>query len=170
LFDVIAVIVRRPVRGDDEVAGRHVGLFAFDRGIGALAVEHEANGRRDVAMGRRDLARHDHLDAGKHRVGDLRFTVQGRIFQDQNAALGFLGGDQAAGFHDQRFDIVEMPDMRNASGHRLLGDDVFHHLPQRRHVLLGDALVEGLRIGLDIVLGIVGIGLCRGSNRHGILH
>jgi len=36
----------------------------------------------------------------------------GPDFQDQHPALGLLGGDQAARFHDQRFDVVETPDMR----------------------------------------------------------
>ena len=93
-----------------------------------------------------------------------------RVLILENPALGFLGANQAAGFHDQRFDVVEVPDMGHAPGHRFIGDDVLHHLPQRRHVLLADAVGERLPHGLDIVFRVVGVGLSRGSNRHGILH
>ena len=52
-----------------------------------------------------------------------RLAVQCRVFQDQHPALGFLGGDQAAGFHDQRLDVVKVPDVRPTSCHRFLGDN-----------------------------------------------
>ena len=165
----IAVIVRRPARGDDEVAGRHEGLLALDRGICALAVEHEADRRGGVAMRGGDFARQDHLNAGEQRIGGAGLALQCRIFQDQDAALGLFGGDQTAGFHDQRFDVVEMPDHRLAARHRLLGDDRIHHLPQRRHVVLGDAVVIGLPDRLDIVFWVGLARLLCGSDRHGVL-
>ncbi len=166
----VAVVVRRPVGGDDEVAGRHEGLLALDRGVGALAVEHEADRRGDVAVRRRDLARQDHLHAGEQRVGGLRLAAQRRVLQDQHAAVGLLGGDQRARFHHQPLDVVEMPDHRRAARHRLLGDDAVHHLPERGHVVLGDALVVLLAHRLDIVLG-AGLALVRGRGRarHGAL-
>src|SRR6516162_7584362 len=42
LLRSITVIMRRPVRGNDEIARRHEGLFTFYRRIGALPVEYEA--------------------------------------------------------------------------------------------------------------------------------
>ncbi len=66
-------------------------------------------------MRRRDLARQNHLDAGEQRVGGFRFAVIGGVFQDQHATLGLLGGDQAAGFHDQGLHVAVTPDMRLAS-------------------------------------------------------
>ena len=99
----IAVVVRRPVRGDHEVAGRHERLLALDRRIGALAVEHEADGGGDVAVDRRDLARQDHLDAGEQRVGGARLAPHGGILQDQHPALGLLGRDQSARFMTRDF-------------------------------------------------------------------
>jgi len=76
-----------------------------------------------VTVRRRDLARHDHLDAGIERVGGAHLAPQSRVFKDQHAALGLFGGDQAPRFHDQRFDIVEMPDRRHAARDRLIGDE-----------------------------------------------
>ena len=147
----VAVIVRRPVGGDEEIAARHEGLLALDRGIGALAVEHEAHRRGDVTVGRGDLARHDHLDAGVERVGDAQLAANAGIFQNEHAALGFFGGDQAARFQNQRLHVVVMPDRGHAAGHRLVRHQVAHDLPQRGHGVLGNAVVIGLPHRLDIV-------------------
>ena len=76
----IAVVVRRPVGGDDEVAVLHLRLFAFDRGIGALAFQHEADGGGDVAMRVGNLAGQDQLDAGEQRIGDARLAAHRRDF------------------------------------------------------------------------------------------
>ena len=78
----IAMIVRRPVGGNDEIAGRHVGLLALDCSVGALAVEHEADRRGDVPVRGRDLARQDHLHAGKQGIGGFRLALERGIFQD----------------------------------------------------------------------------------------
>ena len=156
----IAVVMRRPVGGDDEIAGRHEGFLALDRGVGALAVEHEADRRGDMPMRRRDLARQDHLHAGKERVGGARSRRAcagfSRISTRRSASSA---RDQPARFHHQTLDVVIVPDDRRAARHRLLGDDAVHHLPERRHAVLGDALVVFLPHRLDIVLGAGGLGL-----------
>ncbi len=61
----IAVIVRRPVGGDDEVAMLHLSLLTLDRRVGALALQHEANGGGDVLVRVGDLAGQDQLDASE---------------------------------------------------------------------------------------------------------
>ena len=168
----VAVVVRRPVRGDDEVARRHVGFLALDRGIGALAVEHEADRRGHMSMRRGNLARQDHLHAGEERVGGARFASHARILQDQHPPLGLFGRDQPARFHHQALDVVVVPDDRRAARHRLLGHDAAHHLPERRHAVLGDALIVFLPHRLDVVLGARGLvfgRLGRGRARHGAL-
>ena len=138
------MIVRRPIGGDDEVAGRHQGLLALDGGVGPLPVEHEADRRGDVAMGRGDLAGQDHLDTGEQRVGGARFCrAEPGFSRISTRRLASSAADQAAGFHDQRFHVVVVPDHGRAARHRLVGDDRAHHLPQRRHVVAGDALVVG---------------------------
>ena len=130
----IAVVVRGPVGGDHEIARRHESLLALDGRVGALAVEHEADCRRDVAMGRRHFARQDHLDAGKQRVGDTRLAAHGRILENEHPTLRLIGADQAARLDHQRFHVVVVPDVRHAAGDRLLGHDRLHHLPERGHV------------------------------------
>ena len=100
-----------------------------------------------------DFAREDHLHACKQRVRGAGFARHPGIFQNEHPPLGFLGGDQSAGFHHQTLDVVEMPDYRGAAGYGLLGDHVLHHLPERGHVVLGNALVIFLPDGFDIVLG-----------------
>ena len=50
-----------------------------------------------MAMGWRHLARQHQLQPGIERGGNPRFPRHPRIFQDQDAAFGFLGGNQVAG-------------------------------------------------------------------------
>ena len=163
----IAVVVRRPVGGDDEVAMRHHGLLAFDRGIGALAVEHEADRGGRVLMHVGDLAGQNELDAGEQRIGDARLAGLAGIFQHQHAALGFLGADHVAGLHHQLLDVGKFPHRRPALGLRLRRHQVLEHLPERRHVEFGNLVVIGLPRHLHVVLG-AGSGLrsC-GCDRHG---
>ena len=69
----------------------------------------------------------------------------------------FGTADQAARFHDQALDIVEMPDDRRAARHRLPADDVLHHRPERTHAVLGDPVVIFLPDRFDVVLA-AGLG------------
>ena len=115
----VAVVVDGPVRRQHEVARRHDGLLAVDLGVGALAVEDEADRRRGVAVRRRDLARQDELQAGIERLRDARLAAQHRILQHQHAARRLLGGDDGAGFGDERLDVLEAPDRRRADRLRL---------------------------------------------------
>jgi hypothetical protein len=41
-----------------------------------------------------DLSRHDQLQAGEQRIGDPILPFQPRVLQHENAAFGFLGGNQ----------------------------------------------------------------------------
>jgi len=124
-----------------------------------------------VPVRRCDLARQNHLDAGEQRVGRLRLAARRRIFQDQYAALGFLGRDQATRFHHQRFDVGVFPDMRHDPRHGLLRNDRVHHPPERRQITLGDAVVKLLPGGVNVVLGTrsaVGFRFAGGAG-HGAL-
>ena len=131
-------------RRDDEIAGLHRGALAVDRGVGALALEDEAQRRLAVPVRRRDVAGDHHLHAGKQRGRDLRLAAQSRIFQHQHPPLGFLGGDQLAGLGHVVADGVEFPQMRPAGAARLRRDQVAHHVPQRGEILAVDLLVERL--------------------------
>ena len=115
LVGVVAVVVPGHVGRDDEVAGVHERALAVDGGVRALALQHEAQRRLRVAVRGRHLVRHDQLHAGIERGGDLRLSAQAGVLQDQHAPLGFLGGDQLAGFQHGRADFVEPPQRRHGS-------------------------------------------------------
>ena len=62
------------------------------------------------------------------------------VFQDQHAPFGFLGGDQAAGFHHERaHDVVVVPVIRPGGGRWRAGDQSVQPLPQRSEALRGRA-------------------------------
>ena len=158
LAAVVAVVVEGPRRGDDEVAVAHRRALAVDRGVGAFAVEHQAQRRLGVAVRRRHLARQDQLQAGVERLGDARLAAQGRVLEDQDAALGLLGGDQAAGLHHVLADLVVAPQGGRDRAGRLRRHERAQHLPERRHAERADPLVEGTpRFGAARGDGIVAV-------------
>ena len=131
-------------RRDDEIAGLHRVRSPSTVVWRALAFEHEAQRRLAVAVGRGDVARDHHLHAGKQRGRDLRLAAQAGIFQHQHPPLGFLGGDQLAGFGHVVADGIELPQMRPAGAARLRRDQIAHHVPQRGEIFAVDLLVERL--------------------------
>ncbi|MGY4354168.1 hypothetical protein ACVW0J_000661 [Bradyrhizobium sp. i1.7.7] len=124
--------------------GLHRGALAVDRGVSALAFEHEAQRRLAVAVCGRDVAGHHHLHAGIERGRDFRLAAQAGVLQHQHAPLGFLGRDQSACFRHVVADDVEFPQMRPAGAPRLRRDQIAHHRPQRGEVFAVNLLVEGL--------------------------
>ena len=109
----------------------------------AVALEHEPQRALAVPMCGRDLARKHQLDTGVEVGRDLRLAAQAGILEDQHAALGFLGGDQAAGLDHRRANLGERPRRRLAAADRFGRHELGERRPQRRQVLLADALVEG---------------------------
>ena len=136
--------------------GRHHGALARDGGIGVLALDHEAQRRRDMAMRRRDLAGQDDLQAGKEAAGDAGFALHAGVFEHQHAALGFLGGDDLAGFHQIGADLAPFPDRRLARALGLVEHQPTQHAPQRRQILFTGAAVEFLPAFLG--LAVYGVG------------
>ncbi len=130
------MIMRRPVRRDDEVAVLHLGLLALDRRVGSLALEDKTDGGSHVLMRVGNLARQDQLDAGKERIGDARLARLAGIFQHEHAALGLLGGDDIAGLEHQFLDLGKLPQRRLHLGLRLGCHQALEHLPQGREVVL----------------------------------
>ena len=131
-------------RRDDEVAGFHRSALAIDGGVGALALEHEAQRGLAVAMGGRDVARHHHLNAGIERGGDFGLPAQARIFQNQHAPLRFLRRDQLARLCHVVADDFEFPQMRPAGALRFWRNQVAHDRPQRGKIFAVDLFVERL--------------------------
>ncbi len=115
---LVAVIVPGPAWRDDEIARAHHRSLALHRGVGAAALDDEAQRGLRMAVRRRDLAGQNKLHAGEQRVGHRGMPAQARVLQDQHAALGLLRGDQAAGLHQVgAHDVVVVPKHRD-SGRR----------------------------------------------------
>jgi hypothetical protein len=96
------VIVPGHRRRDDEIAGFHHGLLSGDRRMRALALEDETQCRLGVTMGGGNFAGQHQLHAGIQQRRDFRLPPQAGVFQDEHAAFGFFGGNQAAGFEHAR--------------------------------------------------------------------
>ena len=94
---LVPVVVPRHRRRDDEVAVVHRRPLAVDGRVRAVALEHEAEGALRVPMRGSDLARQHELHPGVEVGGDLRLAAQPGILEDEHAAFGLLGGNQAAG-------------------------------------------------------------------------
>ena len=138
----VAVVVPGHRWGDDEITLVHDGLFAVDGGVCAAAFQHEAQGGLGVAVGGRHFTGEHQLDAGVEVRGDAGLAAQARIFQHQNTALGFLGGDQTARLHHGGADVGEAPGGRAAWAARFRRDKVGERGPERGEVLLADLVVE----------------------------
>ena len=93
--------------------GAHRRAFTFDRRIRARPFHDEAQRRRHVAMARGDLARKDQLQSRIEAAGRLGASRQTGILEHQHAALGLVCGQQPAGFHQQRPQLLVPPQHRN---------------------------------------------------------
>ena len=143
LAGLVPVIVPRHRRRDDEVPIVHRRALAVDGRMRAAAFEHEAQRTLRVSMCRRDFSRQHELHAGIQIGGDLRLPAESGIFENQHATLGFLGGDQLAGFHHRGANLRERPCGGLACAHGFRRDEVRQRHPERRQVLAADAFVEG---------------------------
>jgi hypothetical protein len=124
------VVVPGHARSDDEVAAAHDELVTLDRGVGALAVEHEADGIGGVAMGGRDLARQQVLHGDRDRVAGRALGHAG-VVQAQDTPLGTAARRHELGAAvDERLDVAPAPE---AGPHRRgLGLDERAGLQPRR--------------------------------------
>ena len=68
----VAVIVPSPRRSDNEIPRTHGDAFTTDGSVSTFAFDHKAQRRLSMAMGRRDFAGQDQLQAAIERVGDRR--------------------------------------------------------------------------------------------------
>src|SRR5882724_556927 len=106
---LVAVVVPGHARGEHEVAGLHRALLAVDRREGALAVEHEPDRRRRVAVRRRHLAGQQVLDGEDETVSDgpLRHA---RVVQAKHPALGAaVRAEKLDALAQQRLDVAPAP-------------------------------------------------------------
>lgn len=149
----VAVVVPGPGRSDDEVARLHAGAFAVHRGVGAVALDDEAQGRLGVPVAGSDLARQDQLQAGVEARGDRRLAGKVRVLQHQHAAHRFLGADQIACLEQERAQFAIAPQRRLAAAGGLRRDQAVQGFPERGEVLLADASIEvGALLGGIVVM------------------
>ena len=150
----VAVIVVGPRRRQDEIAGVHRRPLAVDGGVGAGALDDEAQRRGGVPMARRDLAGQDQLQAGVQALRDARLAAQRRDSRAR-ARAARLPSASAAG----RLPSAAAAARRSArararvSGVGSGGMILAEHLPERRGVLLIEPLVELLPLGRELRLG-----------------
>jgi len=110
------VIVPGAGRSQNEIAAAHAQLLAFDHSEAAVAIQHEAAGRRRVPVHRRAFAGIVERVGGKQGVGDVGLAVQARVREDQRAALAFLDRHGFRRNAQLRLDIRPAP----AEGSRLV--------------------------------------------------
>ena len=123
LVRLVPVVVPRHRRRDDEVAVVHRRPLAIDGRMRAVAFEHEAQRALRVPVRGSDFARQHQLHAGIEIGRDLRLSAQPGILENQHAALGFFGGDQAAGLNHRGANLRERPRRRLARADRLGRDE-----------------------------------------------
>ena len=121
------------------------------------------------------FARHDELQPGVERTGDLRTPGEARVFEDEHAALGLLGGDVLGRFEQGRAHIGVAPLIGHADERGLGRNERLEPRPQRRQVLRLDTLVVGLALGratahdlFSSVNSEVGLRLGRSSGEGGM--
>ena len=125
----ISMIVKRPRRRDDEIAGMHRRALAVDGRIRAVAFDDKAQRRLAVPMARRDLTGKNELQSRVERMRDRRRAAQSRILQHEHAPLGFLCRDQRAGFEQMLAHDGIAPQRGHARRSRRLRNEIAQHLP-----------------------------------------
>src|SRR5207248_708648 len=83
-----------PAGSKNEIPGMHRDALALHGGVGAFALDDEAQRIRRVPVRGRDLAGLYHLQPAIKRVGDVAGTGETRVLQNEYAPLCFLRGDQ----------------------------------------------------------------------------
>ena len=68
---LVAIVMKSPVRGDDQVTGLHLCAFAVDRFVGTTAFHCKAQRALGVPMAGCYLARHADMQDGKERLHDI---------------------------------------------------------------------------------------------------
>src|SRR3546814_20597227 len=96
------MVVPGPGRGDDKIPGEHVCTLTVDRGVGVASFDDEPQGRRDMAVRRRDFARQNGLKSAEQPLRNARLAGQAGILEDQPATFRLLRRDQSAGFPPER--------------------------------------------------------------------
>ena len=144
LIAVVAVMMPQAGRLDDEIAGFHVDLLAFDGGVAALALDTEAERRLGVAVGAKDLAGKDQLVIARHGLGNaVHLGRKARVVHQQGAAVGLFRRNQFAALEQMRQNLIEVPDPGEAPRLRLLRRVFREHLVRRHEMLVRDALEKG---------------------------
>ena len=116
MIALVDVAVPAHRRRQDEIALLHVAAAAVDDGCGALGLRREADGGEGVAMRPRAVAGIQHGECGDQVRGRHGLAAEGRIDQDQGAALDVLDRDLADRALGERLDVLPAPDQRRVLG------------------------------------------------------
>src|SRR5262245_31678079 len=100
-----------------------------------------------MTMTRRDLTRLDELETGIEALCDLRRAANARILQHEHPPLGFLYGQQVARFHQQRTNLVVLPERRYDCRIRRREHEPVEHLPERCRMDAIQTVIERLSLG-----------------------
>ena len=121
------VLVPGPARRDDEIAFLHQAALAVDDGVGALALDDEADRVHGVAVRARGFSRQEDLQRGREICrGAGRGVVGFGIDEGQNAALDRGRRGHPDGLIDERAQLAPLPQMRPRSAVAgLVGDGRF---------------------------------------------
>jgi hypothetical protein len=133
-----------PIGREDEIAGVHRNAFTVHDRVAAPALDDQAKGRRRMAMGAGNLARHHDLDVGDERVAG--YPGQVGVGQAQNPAFGLLGTDQFGRPHCLRSQFPPAPQVWHGFAPRRDADATAN--PGRRHLLRAQLRVVVLQLFL----------------------
>ena len=131
-------------RRDDEIAGLHQRAFAVDGGTAPLPSSTKRSADWLCRCAGATSPGTTICTPANSEVVIFDWPRKPGIFQHQHPPLGFLGGDQLAGFGHVVADRVELPQMRPAGAARLRRDQIAHHVPERGEIFAVDLLVERL--------------------------
>ena len=143
----VAVVVKRPGRGEHKVTGAHDRVLPVHRRVGALPFDDEPQRGRRMLVSGRDFAGEDELQPGVEVHGGGRRRPQAGVHQHQHPTFGLLGGDDLTGTHQERPQIRIAPQERDRRAFRLCRQQRAEPPPQRLDVVGRQLVVEGRCLG-----------------------
>ena len=121
LFRIVGVVVPGELGRENQIAGFHDALLAIYGRVSAVALNHEAQRRRRVAVGARVFTGLDVLERDLDRVRreGVR-AIETRIDQPHYPPLAVLQADHFTGAHQTVVNILPLPQTRLHRCHRMI--------------------------------------------------
>lgn len=144
----IVVLVEAHRRGENEVAAIHADGVAVDMRPNTASGEHEAQCRRRVAVGRRELVRAQELGGSPQAVGGVGGAGQARVRESQDAAVTpAIDRHQFDGALAELHQLTGPPTEGDHARDGRRGEEALE-LPQRLEVVFGEVCVELVQGGV----------------------